>query len=415
MERRIRKGAVSRHAKRQAQQRRGTGVWLNEGVRFVHDLQLTKEAKDRLPALLESCNIPRRRENQITLEVLVANLIQRKGRLPVVVSRDHHRWKKTEFTRAGRSAIDIMDELEEGGFLKMWKGYRTEKESRQTRIAPTEKLLGYFRELHPCVIYDPVNLVELRDEKGRRKEYRDTRRTRRIRTILERANRVNGEAEIRWGRQVLKASLIAIFNRKFTLYGRLHTRGYRHVQGYSEDERAEITINGEPVVELDYSGLHPYLLYAKEGIQSWRDPYSIVNDRPEARPFLKQILLAMLNAKDEVAAERAANYWLYRNHAEREELKAIGITRARPLIEAFRQKHNKIDHYFCTGKETGLRVMNLDARIALDIVDHFTGKGIPILAIHDSFVVQEQYRDELYTVMKRKYSQHTKGFRIPVK
>ncbi len=150
----------------------------------------------------------------------------------------------------------------------------------------------------------------------------------------------------------LSAFLHAIFNREFTLYGRLQTRGHRHYQGFSEDDRREITINGDPVVELDYSGLHPYLLYAKEGIQFWRDPYSIIDSRPEVRPFLKIILLAMLNAKDETEAERTANYWLYRNHEEREDLAEIGITKARPLIEKFRQEHKKIDHYFCNGKQT---------------------------------------------------------------
>ena len=199
------------------------------------------------------------------------------------------------------------------------------------------------------------------------------------------------------------------------MYGRLHTRGYRHYQGLNEEERAEITINGDPVVELDYSGMHPHLLYAKEGIQFFGDPYAIVDHQLEARPFLKQILLCLLNSKDELTAERAGNYWLARNHKERNALYDIGITRARPIIDAFKQVHKPIAHHFCNGKKTGMRIMNLDAKIALDVVDHFAKQEIPILAIHDSFIVQEQYKDELKRTMQRIYRKHTKGFRIPVK
>ena len=81
----------------------------------------------------------------------------------------------------------------------------------------------------------------------------------------------------------------------------------------------------------------------------------------------------------------------------------------------FRRLHNPIDHYFCNGTETGLRVMNLDSRIALDIVDHFAKQNIPILAVHDSFIVQEKYEDELRQTMENTYEKHTNGFKCKIK
>lgn len=413
------KDKIRRDVEKWFQEFKGSGVWLQEkAVEFEHGLKLTEEQKTQLWAQLwlifDSCKIATRRENIITFEILIANLLKHKARWPIRVSLSPYEWKKIRYLSAGASVIGIIKKLKEGGFLEMKKGYYTEKDARKTRIWPTEKLLRYLQKLPNGVIYEPVELVELRDEKGRLEEYTDTQRTRRIRSILKHVNKVNQKADIRYHRYRLSGFLVAIFNRSFTFYGRLHTRGYRHYQSFSEDERAEITINGEPVVELDYSGLHPYLLYAKEGIQFWRDPYSIIDSRPEVRPFLKLILLTMLNAKDETEAERAANYWLYRNHEEREDLAEIGITKARSLIEKFRQEHKKIDHYFCKGKETSLRIMNQDTAIAQDIVRHFTEQDIPILAIHDSFIVQEKYRDELYQTMKKFYRKHT-GFRIPVK
>ncbi len=408
------KGKVKINAEKQFQEYRGSGAWLNSALPFNPNLRLTEEQKARVWPVFESCKIRNRKENVFTFEILMANLFWLKGLRPVIVSLSPNEWKKTRYNPVGSSVIGMIHKLKEEGYLGMALGYRTEKESRQTRIWATEKLLEYFQELPNNVVYEPTELVELRDEKRRLKEYKDTIRTRQIRAILKRANQVNQAADIRYHGYKLSPFLYAVFIRKFTLYGRLHTRGYRHYQGFSEEERREITINGDSVVELDYSGLHPHLLYAKEGIQFFGDPYSIVDSRPEARPFLKSILLSMLNAKDEITAERAANYWLYENHEERDKLAEIGITRARPLMQAFRERHKKIAHYFCSGKDTGLKIMNLDATIALDIIDYFAKQGIPILAIHDSFIVQEQYKDELHITMRKIYRKHT-GFRISVK
>jgi hypothetical protein len=122
----------------------------------------------------------------------------------------------------------------------------------------------------------------------------------------------------------------------------------------------------------------------------------------------------MLNAKDMTTAEKAANYWLYRHHFEREQLKSIGIKKARPFIEKLIEVHQPIAHHFCSSKSTGLRIMNKDARIALDVVSHFIKQNKPIIPIHDSFIVQHQYRDEVKRAMLDAYAKHTGGFKIKI-
>jgi hypothetical protein len=407
--------AVLAGVKKRIQEYRESGAWLNTAIPFEHSLRLPQEYSKKMMELFRVCGVTDRKENRINFEVLLANLIDRRGKRPIMISLANKDWRHTQYSRVGKSIIRIINSLHEQGFIKMKKGYYTAEESRLTRIAATEKLLDYFRELSNGVIYDPVELVELRDERGKLKEYKDTAKTYRIRDILKLVNAVNGKADIRYRDYKLVAFLFAIFKEKFTLYGRLHTKGYRHYQGFSEDERAEITINGDPVVELDFSGLHPRLLYAEKGKQYLGDPYSIVDNRPDSRSFLKQILLCMLNSPDEITAERAANYWLRNNHDERKALQGIGITRARPLMDAFKEAHKPIVHYFCNGKDAGMKIMNRDAAIALDVVQHFAKQNIPILAVHDSFLVQRQYEAELKRVMQSIYSKHTGGFRCAIK
>ena len=123
----------------------------------------------------------------------------------------------------------------------------------------------------------------------------------------------------------------------------------------------------------------------------------------------------MLNAKDEQSAERAANRWLYKKHNARIKLNNFDIKSAKPLMKEFRKVHKPIERHFCNGSETGLRIMNLDSRIALDIVDHFAKQKIPILSIHDSFIVQDKYKNELRQTMENTYEKHTKGFECRIK
>jgi len=60
-------------------------------------------------------------------------------------------------------------------------------------------------------------------------------------------------------------------------------------------------------------------------------------------------------------------------------------------------------------------LMNRDARIALDVVWHFTKQSVPIIPVHDSFIVQEQHAEELWQVMDETYQKHNDGFACPIK
>lgn len=402
-------------AKEELAKHRESGSWLNEEIDFDYDLRSSDEGKETNKEIFQLCKIADRSENRLNFECLMANLTYQR-RKPVRVSLHPNHWKLTQYNRVGAGIIDLIYKLHEERYIDMKKGYRLEAEAKETRIWATEKLLKYFPKFHNAVIYDPyMELVVLKDADGKLKEYKNTAKTWRIRKILQRANKVNQSADIRFERYKLSGFLKAIFNRKFTLNGRLHTKGYMHYQGLSGEERKEITINGDPIIELDFSGLHPHLLYAKEGIQLNEDPYHIVDQRPEVRPFLKHILLCMINAKNQLKAKQAVSQWTKDNYREWAKLKQMGITSVISLMAAFREKHKPIAHHFCNGKERGLKVMNLDARIALDIVNHFAKQNKPILAIHDSFIVQYQYEEDLRQIMEQTYRKRSGGFNCPIK
>lgn len=449
---------ASQNAKLERRARNDDGWWLrHRAIPFEPCLVLAPTARavaDRmLDDLLVGCRFNRRGKWVEALSVLLANLteawgpehlkggqVRTRAKRPVRISRDEKAWSGPKRYDRLAHVIELMDHLHEKGYIGMKMGYYFKGQDRnQTRIWALPKLLSTHRELLCATVTiqpptEPVELYERRERKTDKRKlikYRDTEFTRRVRKILRAANEVNGQAVIEYDdgdeRQRVLSYMKAIFLGSFTLYGRLHTYGCRHAQGLSKYDRETITINGECVIEKDFSALHPRLLYAAQGIEFDDDPYTVVVHKlfgPKGdarggsctlRSFLKVALLALLNANDFQHAERATNYWLYENDDERRDLRVLGVTRARPVLEAFMETHGRIAHHFCSGKLNGLRTMNKDARIALDIVWQFARQGVPIIPIHDSFIVPAQHADELESTMKAAYQKHTDGFSCPIK
>ena len=55
------------------------------------------------------------------------------------------------------------------------------------------------------------------------------------------------------------------------------------------------------------------------------------------------------------------------------------------------------------------RLMNIDSQIANMVLDHFTNKSIPVLCIHDSFIIQYDKEPELRRILDQATHQVTKA------
>lgn len=434
------KSKILADAKKQLNDFKESNQWLHDAARFNPGLYLEGNTKSRAYQLFTDLQLGegyKIEQKQKDFDILIANLIDQR-RKPIKITQNRNDWKRNKYQISSYYTIDLVKRLYNEKMIQMKTGYHTAKNRRMTRIFATENLLRLFPPSdHSEVRYKAVEVVELWEKKKTQEinpatnrkhsvktkrliDYKDTIETNRIREILIRTNQINDKADIQFtaGKSTYKlnAAIKAKFTNKFTLGGRLYSEGRSQFQGLSKQERKDITINGSPVVEIDYTSLHPLLLYAAEGIQYFGDPYLAVDQRKEIRPFLKRILLCMINNPNYSEAQSAANNWLV-NESDKETREKIireGITKAAPLMDRFLEIHQPIRKYLCTKSTNGLRLMNQDAKIAVDVVNHFSRQGIPILCIHDSFLVAEQYKQELKTVMKRIYKKHT-GMRISVK
>ena len=77
------------------------------------------------------------------------------------------------------------------------------------------------------------------------------------------------------------------------------------------------------------------------------------------------------------------------------------------------KKHKEIRSNFYRG--TGIVLQNVESKIALDVIEHFAEKDVPVLPVHDSFVIEKSHAQELRNVMAAAYKKYNNGHSCPVK
>lgn len=150
--------------------------------------------------------------------------------------------------------------------------------------------------------------------------------------------------------------------------------------------RSNITINGQPTAELDFSGCAIRMLYHERGLECLGDTYrldEIAEYEAQAglppdhfREGVKAITQALINDKDGKAPEQIN---LDDGLSFRPRFKRLEV---RKMIE---NKHVLIADAFRTG--AGLRLQRKDSDLALAIITELMDRNIVALPIHDSILV----------------------------
>jgi hypothetical protein len=154
-------------------------------------------------------------------------------------------------------------------------------------------------------------------------------------------------------------------------------------------------------VEVDFQGLHIKMIYAQQGEELVGDPYDLSSinfqwiPKQELRSWTKRLVLTALNAKEKSSAYRAF----------RDGFPAGDFARSQMdeeldwLFEAFVSRNPKLKDYLFTDK--GIELMRLDGEITALIHNHFTEQGIPVLSVHDSYIVECSHVTEMQEVMAK--------------
>ena len=201
---------------------------------------------------------------------------------------------------------------------------------------------------------------------------------------------------------------------------RLYSFGHLSGQNLSKAVRKGMTIDGERVAELDFSGYATRMLYHFGGTDPKGDVY-----RPElvlpkfygfenasetkkriARDFIKRATNICWNVSSRGKANSAVGRLLAdAEYGEaqfvRKLIYNVEETTPKGIIERIMKAHPKLEHRFFT--EIGIHLMTTDGRIMLHMLFEFTKTETPVLAIHDSIVCKASDVDFVRKVMRKTY------------
>ncbi|WP_147300901.1 hypothetical protein [Aestuariispira insulae] len=162
-----------------------------------------------------------------------------------------------------------------------------------------------------------------------------------------------------------------------------------------KEERETLLIDGLPTVELDFKSLHPRMLYHLQGLDAPEDCHQANGDYP--REVIKGLCMRVLNTTDRSACIKSIDKMFT------EEFDGVlkGQYNPKQLLSDYEDFHEPIRNLFYS--EQWLRLQHLDSVMAQKIMSAFTRRGLPILGIHDSFIVQDRYEEDLRREMSLAY------------
>jgi hypothetical protein len=319
---------------------------------------------------------------------------------------DARRYQGTSYTYA--SAVWAMDALSNAGIIgdlqiapqraPRRKKDGTVEQTFQSRFRPSDRLCGLAL---PTIRIEKGETIILKDRAGHLMPYKDTERTHRMRRFVEAFN----EAEACWDIQLPASgavkegyllrflptdegdaefvvnttlrTLFRVFNHGVWTKGGRYYGGWW--QGVRSRDRTFFILNGSEIDELDIKHCHPELLYAKAELRLDGDAYDLGGGW--TRDQGKQAFNTLLNSANYQEALYSIANQVF--HGE--------IDPAAMIIRHVRRRHPKIDErgLFCSG--AGLELMNADAEVCHDVLRDLAIKAkVPVLPVHDSFIVRKR-------------------------
>lgn len=340
------------------------------------------------------------------------------------------RYNKDNFSFKG---VAVVDALTETKFIDFINGVNFPNFKARSRIRAKPKLIKLIVKkfgIGPSNFQLARNIecIFLKDEEKNEKDYKDNKRTKEMRAglieynnLLRRSHidipnfpkegieRIDEDGEIsklnnyHFDSDEHKFVHRVFNNGSWKQGGRFYGAWWTEIKHKGEEWRKYIRINNKPTTEIDFKNLHIVFLYAMKKIDFFKevgtDAYELSKfgykkGDKKLRQLLKEILLTAVNCekgirKDTGKVIQAINKVV--NITKREQYSWVRKDKLdiEKLINDFAELHKPIKKYFFSGK--GVELQYVDSLIAEKIINHFTKLDIPVLCLHDSFIIQTQH------------------------
>ncbi|SHE67569.1 hypothetical protein SAMN04487965_0409 [Microbulbifer donghaiensis] len=347
------------------------------------------------------------------------------GERALTVFTDYHKLKKgTEyhdiFPVSGRIMGELVHQVAQSGVVQYKKGIP----GHGSKLKLTEDAFSCYMEalnLNNLSAALPTPVV-YKDDQGRFLTASNTTARDAKGSLITKVNELLADTDISLNGQSFGPTQ-KMLQRKFsnkacTENGRLWG-GYWQ-SGIESEDRLKLLINGNPVCEVDINSTHPLIAYAMSGMDHtafvhdayWCELLSGGHD--EQRKLGKQIVLALFNAnstdRESIVREVAGVVRDQRedNGEGRElEIQCCRYIPKKEMSERFKLEeviNSLIDRNSILfdngwfGGESWKRLNKIESDILLEVMGHFVRRGIPVLPVHDSIVIERQYQEELIKV-----------------
>ena len=159
--------------------------------------------------------------------------------------------------------------------------------------------------------------------------------------------------------------------------------------------RKYILIDGESIVECDYSSMALSQIYAKMGVSNdgVKDLYDLglpnwLGRADERRDVIKKFIISLLNDEDGIYRLKKSKSLI------------IGLDHD-ALLDLLYSKHPNLIPY--VEEKIGLKLHFEDSGIADSILSFCSSRGIVVLPVHDSFLVIKRHEDQLIQIMTKAF------------
>ncbi len=198
----------------------------------------------------------------------------------------------------------------------------------------------------------------------------------------------------------------------------------------SSNHKKDIYINGNPTLEVSYNSILLDILYHMESpdspvILGGQDIYDVsipeLDNVPDSelknysrehltkfkRFLITKLTLFGLNKWNEPDLWKATRKTITAEDKNPESrikrpppniLKTISDDFLASVFINIRKKHGLISHHFFSGITSKLQL--IDSNIALNLIEHFTALKVPILTVHDSYIIEKRWGQTLINAMQ---------------
>ena len=370
------------------------------------------------------------------------------------VSLNPHYYTRNVQKIGYRGVISLLNLLDEEGYIDIYVGFVVEwgENGKPLHSVPSfVQFKGKYLSLWEGVDVNLLpnlpaeDLVEIKDRKtGDPKSLRGRNGMGPIKEVVQMLNDSLKEVKIEFmGKRVAPVEYKRIYSNNLSECGRFFVAG-GGVQVIPEKYRSKhLRFDGEKVVELDFSSIHPFICYERlnlgggfdcnlweilgqnfkpydadtsmlqvdwELVDEFKKQHKIENYDP-VRNLCKQALLTSINAVDRTSAVAAVSSELFRDmkkagtkdEAKRRYVGLLPKVQVGELCDAIKEHNYIIEDFFF--RDMGVKLMNTDSNITARIVESMVQQGESLLCYHDSYICRESAEDMLHEAMRKAWKE----------